>query len=473
MLLPVRHFALMVAALMLASCDTKASRVEKAYAEYQAGAASGDLRMARYGLLKLVAADEDVADYWVELGKVQFALGAYSDSYRAFSRALELDRDNPETLSVLTQVALRNGEIEIAEEYAQQLEMIVPNDVSVKLTYGIIALRRGDFKTANERAEQILASQPNSSDAKVLQSQILVQAGRLNDAITLLAAHVRVRPKDVGGLRGLASLYQQAGDTQKAAATRKAIWNLDPGDSEVGIGYVEAAFVAGDIVAARAASLTMMKPEAPTAVIETLLDRWRQLWPGPARLDEARRLARSANPEQKLAYAAFFNELGSPADALSLIAATARLPVTSDNIAPNNIMAMTLFLSGDHGAAQRRVDAILKLDGDNVEALRTRAELNLIRKQSTSAINDARKVVSLSPTTASDRVLLARTHVANDDPRAAGRVLWEAFRDLPANPLIYATLRKFLARSNDIDAIRKLDREFADQRQAVFKKEFT
>ena len=468
-----RHFALiLVAALLFGGCDTKASRVAGAYAEYQAGAAAGDLRATRNGLLKLVAADEDVPEYWIELGKVQIALGASSDAYYAFSRALELDRDNSDVLSMLTQLALRSGELELAEDYARQLELLVPSDSSVKMTHGIIALRRGDLEAASDLAEQILASQPNSSDAKVLQAQVLLKSGRTEDAVALLAGQVRARPKDATSHRALASIYEQLGERRRVAEARKAIWQLDRSNDKAATDYVEAAFRAGDITGARAASLSMMQPDAPTALVEVLLDHWRRLWPGAARLDDARRLARSAGRDQKLTYAAFFNSLGSPADALALVAPEARLPVTSANILPNSIMAMSFLLSGDLGLAQRRVDDILLLDPDNVDALRTRAKLSLIRKQPARAINDARKVVSLSPGAASDRILLAQTHQANGDNRSAGRVLWEAFRDLPANQEIYVSLRKFLARSNDMEAIRKLDREFKDQRLAMFTKEF-
>lgn len=472
MMLPFRHAALVLTALLMTGCDTKAARVEAAFAEYQAAAARGDLRGTRNGLLKLVAADEDVPEYWVELGKVQIGLGAISDAYYAYTRALELDRDNPEVLSMLTQVALRSGELELAEDYAHQLELLVPNDSSVKLTYGIIALRRGDLKAASDRASQIMANQPNSSDAKVLQSQVLMKMGRVDEAVALLSKQVQTRPKDVTSHRALASIYDRLGDFRKAAETRKAIWNLDRTRHQSAIDYVEAALRAGDIAGARAASIEMMQPDAPIAVVQAMLDHWRQLWPGTARLQEARRLAGPASRDQKLVYATFFNDVGSPTDAIRLVASEARVPVSSANIIPNSIMATSLLLGGNFPEADRRIEGILEIDPDNVDALRSRAKLKMARKQPGSALNDARKVVSLSPGTAGDRVLLAQIHQANGDRRAAGRVLWEAFRDLQGNEEIHQTLRKYLARSDDIEAIRKVDREFEDQRQAMITKEF-
>ncbi|HMI41235.1 MAG TPA: tetratricopeptide repeat protein, partial [Sphingomicrobium sp.] len=123
----------MVSAILVAGCSTDASRAQSAYDDYMVAASAGDLVAARDALLKLVAVDEDVAEYWVDLGKVQAALGSYSDAYYAFARALELDRSDQDVIRMLTQIALRSGNIDLANEYARQLELLVPNDPSVNM----------------------------------------------------------------------------------------------------------------------------------------------------------------------------------------------------------------------------------------------------------------------------------------------------------------------------------------------------
>lgn len=466
--------AILVGAAVSTACDTRATRLHSAFAKYQAASASGDLRATRNALLEVVAADEDVADYWLELSKVQIALQAYPDAYYAASRALELDRGNQEVLNILTQLALRSGELDLAEKYARSLEMLVPDDAAVKITHGIIALRRGELKIANEQANQILAIQPDSSDAKILKSQILLREGRTGDAVALLKAQIQANPRDIASHRALAALYEHGGDRQRVAQTRKSIWDLDRTNMDAAVDYVEAAFRAGDAIGARAASLTVMRDDASPAVIQALLDQWRKYWPGPARVDEARRLARDAMPSQKLVYAAFLNDVGAWPAALPLVSPDARLPVSAANIAPNTIMATSLLLSGKLEAAESRIDEILALDPGNVEALRTRIQLNLIRRNSKDAVADARKIVSLEPGSARHRLLLAQAFAANGDKRNVRRVLWESFRDLPKdNDEIYPALRKLLASSNDQVALRSLDQEYSAQRQAGYLRDFT
>ena len=122
--------------LLLTGCNSSESRAREAFADYQAASAAGDLRSARIALLQLVAAEDDKPDYWQELGRIQVQLGAFNDAYYAFTRAYELDKSNAQVLSTLTQLALLSGNIDVAEEHAQKLELLAPDHPAVKLSYG-------------------------------------------------------------------------------------------------------------------------------------------------------------------------------------------------------------------------------------------------------------------------------------------------------------------------------------------------
>ena len=132
--------------LSLSACDRNARQAQQAFNAYQSASASGDLTGTRDALLKLVAVDEDVADYWMELGKVQLALGAYPDAYYALTRALELNRSSPDLLRVLAQLSLRSDRLDLAEDYARQLDLLAPGDPAVHLTRAIVALQQSNLE---------------------------------------------------------------------------------------------------------------------------------------------------------------------------------------------------------------------------------------------------------------------------------------------------------------------------------------
>src|SRR6185369_5501499 len=131
----LRAAACLCVACLSASCNSDA-RARAALGAYQSAAAANDLVGARKALLELVRAKDDVPDYWVELGKIQLSMGSYGDAYDAFTRAYELDRNNPELVRTVTELALRAGDIALAQSHAQELQILAPGDPWIKLTEG-------------------------------------------------------------------------------------------------------------------------------------------------------------------------------------------------------------------------------------------------------------------------------------------------------------------------------------------------
>src|ERR671918_701606 len=195
--------------LALAGCDSSESRAREAFNAYRAASAAGDIGAARVALLQLVAAEDGNPSYWEELGKVQIQLGAFADAYYAFTRAHELDRSNAQVLSNLTQLSLLSGSIDIAEDHAHKLELLVPDHPAVKLTYGYVALRRQNLDEAERQSDQLLQAFPLESSAKLLKARILVARGQHDEAIELLKAQIRAAPDDSGSWKALKAMHER------------------------------------------------------------------------------------------------------------------------------------------------------------------------------------------------------------------------------------------------------------------------
>src|SRR5690349_8289918 len=107
-------------ALPLSACGyVKAYQARHAYGHYQVALAAGDMVQARYALTKLVHIDQDVPDYWIELGKLELQMKDYRGAYDAFAHAHELDRTNVEVLSSMAELALLSGDVDTASEHAE------------------------------------------------------------------------------------------------------------------------------------------------------------------------------------------------------------------------------------------------------------------------------------------------------------------------------------------------------------------
>jgi tetratricopeptide (TPR) repeat protein len=419
---------------------------------------------ARNALLKLVRAKDDVADYWAELGKVQASMGSYGDAYYAFTRAYELDRSNPELVKALTQLALRSGDIGMAQAHAEELEVLSPGDPWVKLVKGWAAYSESRFDQSLAIADQMLAAAPFDPSATVLKARALVALNRDDEALDLLTRQVQSQPADTGILALLVKIYQRRSDWAKVTDFAARLSDLAPQDQQNMLILTQAALRSGNIPLARATSSKLLQPKVDPTLVSKVLDQWADYWPSPQRVEDVRRLAAGAGTEQRLVYAAFLSRVGSPSDAARLVGDTASLPVKASNAEANAVLGDALLRGGNIAAAKSRLDAVLAFDPGNSTALRARSELEIRVGQGKLAVEDAQKLVTVLPTSARDRLLLARAYSVAGNRAWTERTLWAAFHEIPADEHIYAALRS--TRNGNTEAMNELQAEFERQRAA-------
>lgn len=460
----LRVVAWLSVAFLATGCSSSDSRAKAALGEYQAAAAANDMFGARKALLQLVRAKDDVADYWAELGRVQASMGSYGDAYYAFTRAYELDRSNPDLVRSLTELALRSGDVAMAQAHAEELEVLAPGDPWVKLVKGWAAVSESHFDQALAVGDGMLAETPFDPAATVLKARALLGLNREDEAVDLLTKQVQSQPTDAGSLGLLAKIYERRSDWAKVTEARQRLAELNPADRQNGLALVEAALRAGNIEQARNASSRLLQPDADPTLVSSVLERWADYWPSSQRADDARRLASVAGPQQRLIYADFLSRVGRPGDAARLVQGSATLPVRAENVEANAVLADALSRSGNLAAAKSRFDAVLAFDPGNATALRGRAELDIRIGRANAAVEDAQKLVTVLPNSARDRLLLARSYAAAGNRPWVQRTLWTAFQDIPGDDSVYAALRS--TRNGDVEALNELRAEFQRQHDA-------
>ena len=233
--------------LPISACTSNETQAREYYAEYQVAAAAGDLVAARKALLQTVAVQDDVPAYWEQLGKLQVELGAFNDAYEAFKHAHELDRSNPQILANLTQLALMSGQIDLAEEHAQELELISGETPAVSLAYGYAALQRQDVDKADQHADKLIEALPYEPSAKLLKARILVTRHKNGEAITLLENQLKARPDDKNTWKALMALQERNENWKAVAEAASRVATLDPNDGATRLMGVDAALRQKDI----------------------------------------------------------------------------------------------------------------------------------------------------------------------------------------------------------------------------------
>jgi predicted Zn-dependent protease len=449
--------------LLLSGCSLFESRAARAYDQYQAALAVGDLTRAHFALMKLVAADEDEPDYWVELGKMELRLGNYAAAYQALSRAHELDRNNVEVLATLTQMALTSGQIEVADEQARTLALLSPDNPVVSLVRGYVALKAGNLDKADVEAKALLVRLPNDSSATLFQSRILIARRQIDQAIGLLEDQLAASPDDVATAHALASLYRSKEDWRALARVQYALYKLVPGKKDISVGLVESLLRSGQIKAADAFSRPLLEGAVDPRTVKQLLDEWQSYAPDGTVLPAAARLAQSSGGETRVSFAGYFNRIGKPQAAQRLLGAP-RIPVTPANARWNAIYARALDAMGQSGSALKLYDLVLQTEPDQVDALEGRSALFTRLGRGREAVADAQRLVSAEPNSGPNRLILTKAFVAAGKPDEARRTLWDAFQDLPNDDRIFTELKRLLVSKGDTDGVRRLEDERTDRR---------
>lgn len=462
---------LAVATPLLTGCNRYRSwQARRAYNNYEAAAASGDLVRTKFALAALVRVDEDVPDYWVELGKTELQLGEHGKAYDAFARAHELDRTNVQILAALTQLALTGGHVDMAYEHARSLALLAPDNPAVTLVRSYKAFRSGELDDADTQIDKLLAETPNDPNATVLKAHILIARDRIDDAIALLEAQHRAAPGDRSALRGLAALYRSRNDWRNLARVELDLHRLAPGDSAILGNLVEALLRVGDVADARRASGPLLSSGVEAKVVDATLLAWANYAPGGRPMPDALSLAEISAGERRVAFANYFNRIGKATVAAALLGG-AQLPVSPVNARWNAVFAQSMALQGRLGDAKQLFDRVLQAEPDQLDALRGRSRLEARTGMTREAVVDGQRLVSASPETGEDRLLLAQAFVAAGNKRGATRTLWQAFQDLPEDDRVLGALKSVLISSGDLDGVRRLNDEFADQRKAKLVKD--
>jgi len=303
----------------------------------------------------------------------------------------------------------------------------------------------------------------------VLKARVLIARRRIDDAISLLEDQHRAVPQDQSAVRALTRLYRSRGDWRNVARIQYDAHRLNPKDTSISRSAIEAFLRAGNVSAAARLSAPLLSGPNPK-LIDATLDLWARYAPAGTVLPDGIKLANAASAEARVAFANYFNSVGKPTVAETLLGSS-RLPVTHVNARLNAVLAQSMARQGRLADARRLFDLVLDREPDQVEALRGRTALEIRLGQTKQAVIDAQRLVTISPESGQDRLLLAQAYLAARNGREVRRALWQAFQDLPDDERVFSALRSVLASSGDLEGQRRLHDEFADRRRLELTKD--
>lgn len=439
-------------------CADSAQRAAEnaAIAESQLGA--GDVEEARKSIGKAIAERDDVADYYVLLGRIELRARRLTSAFNAYSMALDLQADNPEILQAIAELGLQTGRTREADDAADRLLLLTPGATQAMLVKGFIAIDDGRPADARKMASDILALNPKDEGGVILLARLDALDGKTDAALKAVDAAI------AGGSATPAlnvtrlEIYRLQGDGKRMKAILPDLMKAMEQNDDYVLDYANLLYKTGEVATARSEIVKAMgRSPNDRELLAKLVHLWLEYDPRPLSDAQLQYISGSGTRAQQVILARFYLDSGESDKAKRLISGLFDEHVLEGRA----LMARIMLAQGDKKNAYELASSVLAADARNEDALLVRAARSLSERKPDRAIEDANVVVSDSPENYIGYVELARAYIAKGQDIRARQTFERGMDFLPQSLQLADAYRAFLLGIGDRPRAVTLDQDVA------------
>ncbi|WP_020168532.1 MULTISPECIES: tetratricopeptide repeat protein [Methylotenera] len=385
--------------------------------------------------------------------------GDFKTTYALMNQVLEREPTNIDALVKTGQILLAAGKVDLALERSNKAFEVDKNNVSALNLRAAIQLKLNDTKGALEYANLALSKDPNNQDAYILLAterlsakdnlkamEYLDQALSKNEknlAVQLIRIKVledlsKVQEADQS-FQKMIILFSDKSIVRKSYAQFLLKYNRQP-EAEQQLRAI--AEMSSDV----APKLDIVRfviatkgPDAGRLELENFVKKEPNNYELAFALVNLYQLQKMPQQEDKL--------LGEIKD---------KAGNTPDGYKAQSMIAYKLIQAGKKEEASKMLNAILKADKSNGQALTLRAGIALEAKNYDAAISDLRTVTLDSPTAFGAMVMLASAHENSGSPQLAEEQYVKAFETSKFSPTYGIPYAQFLMRRKQPERAEKV-----------------
>lgn len=457
-----RHGALLwpllLALAFIAGCSDSGQRAANLAAQAESQLQSGDLEGARANIRRAIVERDDVAEYYIILGRIEVQAKRPTSAFNAYSLALDLQADNPEVLQAIAELGLQTGRLREADEAADRMLLLMPNAVQAMLVKGFIAIDDGRINDAQKMATDILALNANDEGGIILSARLHALGGKEEEALsTINTAVAEIGETNPINLTRL-ELYRLKGDTERMKQILPHILKEMKTDIDYTLDYVNLLYKTGEVAKAREESVRAIEG-APRdlELLSKLFDLWGEYDRKPLSEAQIRYFAERGTRGQQLGLARFYYESGEPERAQLLLSQL----YDQRLLDAQALMARIMLAQGQKPGAYRLASAVLAADARNGDALLVNAARNLADGKVDRAIEDLNVVVADSPRNLAGYIALAHAYSAKGSEIRARQIFESGMDALPQSLRLADAFRAYLLERGDKARAVSLDQEVA------------
>ncbi|MBP5189619.1 MAG: tetratricopeptide repeat protein [Bacteroidales bacterium] len=178
-------------------------------------------------LNKATKIDDSRTEFYTALGDAHFSLGNVGDSYNALQQALRLEPDNFEACLKMGEISFYSKDYDRAMESLSKVTEQDKNNQTALFMKGFIYKETGDTANAVYYFRHLIELYPDYEPAYEELGMLYAQH-RNKLGVEYLTTALALQPDNINVLYGLAMLYQDAEDPDKANEYYVKILEFDP-----------------------------------------------------------------------------------------------------------------------------------------------------------------------------------------------------------------------------------------------------
>ena len=439
--------SLLVAALTSGCSDTAADAAKHA-SEAEAHLAQNQIPQARMAIRESILARDDVSEYHLLRGRIEYAAGSFEGAYTAYSDALALNPTNQEALQAVSQIGLQVGRYSESVDATNKLLVLNPNQTDALLIRGLHALIKRDFVGALANADKILSIDRFNEGGVVLKARASFLSGDRAAAASVLDNFEKFRPNTQAVAMTRLEIYRALGDSSKMEEQYRDLAQLRPGDLDIRLDKANFFYKTGRGTEATTLTASVLADDkASKDNVTTALKLWTEYAVTEISAQQAEAISSAGAPAARIAGARHFIDHGNPRIADFLLKGM----VGADAEAERANLAL---LTGTKVLADSLSKEILATDATHCSALKAQAGVALANRQENQALRSAQAASSECPDQASLWLLTAKIYSKLGDEENVRRVFRQGIEANKQNQsLARAYSNWLLAQGNTREAL--------------------
>ncbi len=450
--------AIVGVAALLTGCADKFERAAQHATQSEMLLAAGQTDAARINIREAISERDDVAGFYILLGRIELQAKRPIDAFNAYSMALDLEADNLEVLQNIADLGLQTGRLKEADEAASRILLLAPGSKGAMLVKGFIAIDQGRFDDAVKSANDIMALNPQDEGGVILAARIDALQGRMADALGKIDGLI-------GTIGATLALNITRLEILRALGDAKGMVDIFPqvlkeltDNTDMRLDYVNLLYKVGQKRAARREgyALLLQEPNNRTTLTK-LTSLWVEHDDRPLSAPVLDNIVATGSQITRITLARHYHMTGDFKVASTLLSE----PVVAKAAEAVALNAAILLALGQSKAAYVSAERVLSVDARNEDALLVRCAQAMSQKNFDRAIEDANVVVSDAPQNPMGYVALAQGHLAKGATIRARQVFEKGLDALPQSLSLASDYHKFLLQLGDTARVLSVSHEVA------------